>query len=228
MSAQERTTHHSFLPLVFEGAHFRMFLDDDGLPWFVAQDVCTLLDLSDVSMALSRLDDDEKGTILIRTLGGPQQMLTVNEYGLYALVLGSRKPHAKPFQRWVRRDVLPEIRRTGTYGYPEPRLKAQTTPTIKERKHVSMLLLATWCLLRDTEEWLYPSEIAQRTRVKVATVRLHIRYLKSLGLIDMVESHPTHQYRISPTAEQRNPAAYTRIQFVAEVMQERIRKEYGV
>lgn len=86
---------------------------------FIAVDVCKALDIKDTSRAVSRLDGDEKGTTLIRTLGGEQNVLTVNEYGLYSLVLSSRKPTAKAFKRWVTHEVLPTIRKTGGYLTPE-------------------------------------------------------------------------------------------------------------
>lgn len=85
-------------------------------PWFVAKDVCEILEMADVSMTLQRLDDDEKGTSSICTLGGCQEMLTVNEPGLYSLILGSRKPEAKAFKRWITHEVLPSIRKTGQYS----------------------------------------------------------------------------------------------------------------
>lgn len=88
----------------------------DGDPWFVARDVCEILELGDVSKAVSRLEDDEKGTNSITTLGGIQQMLVVNEPGLYSLILGSRKPEAKTFKRWITHDVIPSIRKSGSYA----------------------------------------------------------------------------------------------------------------
>ena len=84
-------------------------------PWFVAADVCAALDLPDTHKALGRLDDDEKGRNSIPTLGGPQEMSIINESGLYNLVLGSRKPEAKRFKKWVTAEVLPAIRKTGRY-----------------------------------------------------------------------------------------------------------------
>lgn len=87
----------------------------DGEPWFVAKDVCEILDIGNPSMALSRLDEDEKGLSLIDTPGGPQKMAVVNEPGLYALILTSRKPEAKAFKRWITHEVIPSIRKTGAY-----------------------------------------------------------------------------------------------------------------
>lgn len=93
-------------------------IDRDGEPWFVAADVCKALDIGNPSQAVSRLDEDEKLTTLISNEGaasGKSSFTIVNEPGLYGLVLGSRKPEAKAFKRWIKHDVLPAIRKTGTY-----------------------------------------------------------------------------------------------------------------
>lgn len=90
-------------------------IDLDGQPWFVAADVCAVLDLHP-GRALARIDDDEKGVRLTQTPGGMQSLGYVNEPGLYSLILGSRKPEARAFKRWVTHEVLPTIRQTGAYG----------------------------------------------------------------------------------------------------------------
>lgn len=96
-------------------------------PWFVAADVCRALDLSNPTIALSRLDDDEKMTLSSNEghsgqRGGAQSLNVVNESGLYSLVLGSRKPEAKAFKRWITHDVIPAIRKTGGYILGEENL----------------------------------------------------------------------------------------------------------
>ncbi len=101
-------------PFLFGGVQIRVVIDDDGTPWFVAQDVCTVLGLG--TEQTRRLDEDEKGLRSVQTPSGEQQMVAVNESGLYALVLGSRKPEAKVFKKWVTKEVLPEIRQTGSYS----------------------------------------------------------------------------------------------------------------
>lgn len=90
-------------------------ITNEGEPWFVAADVCRALELDKTWNALQRLDDDEKGTTSISTLGGTQEMSIINEPGLYTLVLGSRKPEAKAFKRWITHEVIPTIRKTGSY-----------------------------------------------------------------------------------------------------------------
>lgn len=95
----------------------RIVMQNDE-PWFVAKDVCEALEISNSRDALSRLDDDEKGVASTDTLGGVQEVSIINEPGLYTLILGSRKPEAKAFKRWVTHDILPAIRKTGHYATP--------------------------------------------------------------------------------------------------------------
>jgi len=99
----------------YQDKQIRTVVKDDE-PWFVAKDVCDALEID--STQTRRLDEDEKGLCLIQTPGGPQEMLVVNEPGLYSLILGSRKPEAKQFKRWVTHEVLPSIRKTGQYVVP--------------------------------------------------------------------------------------------------------------
>lgn len=84
----------------------------DGEPWFVAADVCRALDLSNPTIATSRLDEDERAKF---NLGRQGDGRIINESGLYSLVLGSRKPEAKAFKRWITHDIIPAIRKTGGY-----------------------------------------------------------------------------------------------------------------
>ena len=83
-----------------------------GEPWFVAVDVCKALELSNPTVAVSRLDEDERSKF---NLGRQGEGTIVNEAGLYSLILGSRKPEAKAFKRWITHDIIPAIRKTGGY-----------------------------------------------------------------------------------------------------------------
>lgn len=90
----------------------------DGEPWFVAADVCSTLEIANVSQAVSYLDDDEKqqvGSTLISNEGGSDPWI-INEPGLYSMILRSRKKKAKQFKRWITHEVLPQIRKTGSYS----------------------------------------------------------------------------------------------------------------
>jgi len=130
----------SLLPFHYEGAQIRVLTDSQGAPWFIAADLCSCLGIRNPSDALSRLDDDEKGLGSTETLKGQQSLATVNESGLYALVLSSRKPEAKRFKRWITHEVLPAIRRTGSYAVPN---LASTQPALPANKQdsVNALLL---------------------------------------------------------------------------------------
>lgn len=106
----------------FEGKKVRI-VNCDGNPWFIAKDVCEALELSNHSMAIAALDDDEKGVSLTYTPGGNQNMRTVSESGFYKLIARSRKAttagtFAHRFTNWVFREVIPSIRKTGSYGVP--------------------------------------------------------------------------------------------------------------
>ncbi|MGK7876673.1 MAG: Bro-N domain-containing protein [Xenococcaceae cyanobacterium] len=98
----------------FENQEVR-FVGTFDKPEWVAQDVCAVLEIKNVSDTLAKFDEDEKGIASIYTLGGLQELLTVTEPGLYRLIFKSRKAVAKRFQRWLFHEVLPSIRRTGSY-----------------------------------------------------------------------------------------------------------------
>lgn len=95
----------------------------DGEPWFVAADVCRALDLGNPSDALNRLDSDERTLVSIEGASNGKPVNGVNEPGLYSLVLGSRKPEAKAFKRWITHEVIPAIRKTGGYQKPLSQLE---------------------------------------------------------------------------------------------------------
>lgn len=103
----------------FKGAPLRTLTDKAEEPWFVAKDVCDILEISNPSDALKRLDDDERSRF---NLGRQGETNIVNEAGLYVLVLGSRKPEAHEFQRWVTHEVLPSIRKHGGYMAGQERM----------------------------------------------------------------------------------------------------------
>ena len=96
-------------------AHDVRTVDIHGQTWFVAKDVCDVLDYTNSRQALVKLDNDEKGVSLIDTPSGSQEMTIINEFGLYSLILGSRKPEARRFKKWITNEVLPSIRKNGGY-----------------------------------------------------------------------------------------------------------------
>ena len=118
----------------YSGEELRTIQREDGL-WWVLRDVCRVLGMTTPAKVAERLDDDEKGVSLIHTLGGNQKVTIINEPGLYAVILRSDKPEAKAFKRWVTHDVLPTIRRTGTYGVSQKQL---------DRLSAAQQMLADW------------------------------------------------------------------------------------
>lgn len=100
----------------FKGASLRTLTDEAGEPWFVLKDCMSILDLGNPTETVKLFDEDEFSTAeVIDSIGRRQQAYIISEPGLYRLVMRSRKPEAKEFQRWVTHEVLPAIRKTGGY-----------------------------------------------------------------------------------------------------------------
>ncbi|MCG9065192.1 Bro-N domain-containing protein [Laribacter hongkongensis] len=127
----------SVVPFQFE-SHAVRTINHDGQIWFVASDVCAALEITNVTMALRRLDDDEQALSSIEGISkGNDAANIINEAGLYSLVLGSRKPEARRFKKWVTSEVLPAIRKTGSYSAPG----AQAATPVPARDCISAILL---------------------------------------------------------------------------------------
>ena len=118
----------NLIPFEYNSRQVRTIVKD-GEPWFVAKDVCDILEISNGRDAVSRLDEDEKNTVAITdgTPGNPN-MTIISESGVYALVFTSRKEEAENFKRWVRKEVIPSIRKHGAYMTPETIEKVLLNP----------------------------------------------------------------------------------------------------
>lgn len=119
----------------------------DGEPWFVGKDVADILGYSDTAQAVRKhIDDEDKGVVEMTTPGGKQNMVVINESGLYSLILSSKLPTAKAFKRWVTSEVLPTIRKHGAYmdtdiiekSLADPDFLIQLATTLKEEKQRRM------------------------------------------------------------------------------------------
>lgn len=122
----------NIIPFIYEDRPVRVLLDEQNDPWWVAKDVCTVLELANTTAALKALDDDEKNLIRfpektlkldkgireIRAERGNPFINIINEHGLYTLIFRSDKPKARLFRRWITHEVLPSIRKTGSYALP--------------------------------------------------------------------------------------------------------------
>jgi prophage antirepressor-like protein len=100
------------LSFTFDAKQLRVVMRDDE-PWFIAADVCSVLEIQNVTQAVSRLDEDERAMF---NIGEAYVVNIVSEPGFYTLAMRSRKPEARRFRRWVTHEVLPSIRRTGSYS----------------------------------------------------------------------------------------------------------------
>lgn len=109
-------------------------LDIEGEPWFVLADLCAVLGIANSRNAAARLHDDMKGVRSVDTLGGRQSLTIVSEAGMYEVVIRSDKPEAIGFRRWITTEVLPSIRKTGSYG---------VTPALTEDQIVQQALQIT-------------------------------------------------------------------------------------
>lgn len=150
------------MPFDFHGQTVRTLTDSHGEPWFVAKDVCDILGLSNVSVALSGLDEDETSKIDPKQYLGSenrsnQPINIVSEPGLYVLIGKSRKPEAKAFRRWVNHEVLPSIRKTGSYTA----ILDPATAAYAERCN-------RICLLQLAKGIVHPDYLEAKARIVIA------------------------------------------------------------
>ncbi len=143
------TTAAHVVPFYFESHEVRT-VTVDGTPWFVAKDVCDILGYVTVTDPLRKIPAKHKGVAPTDTLGGVQKMSVIDEPGLYRLILRSDKPQAEPFMEWVTAEVLPAIRRTGTYRQPGTKLPDRPeTLLIVAREFRAAVRMARAAGLRD-------------------------------------------------------------------------------
>ncbi|WP_211233844.1 BRO-N domain-containing protein [Maridesulfovibrio bastinii] len=137
------------IPFDFGDTVVRVQQEQDGRTWFVAKDVCRVLDL-DNRETPRRLDEDEVGkTHIVDSLGRNQEMTMLSESGLYALIFKSRKPEAKKFRKWITAEVIPSLRRTGKYEMGQ-----DNAPADFDLHKELYPLLTKWCiLLKEKEVW---------------------------------------------------------------------------
>lgn len=145
---------------VFENREFGQVrtIMKDGEPWFVAADVCSVLDLSNPTIAVSRLDEDERAKF---NLGRQGDATIVNEPGLYTLVLGSRKPEARAFKRWITHEVIPAIRKHGGYLTQEKVEEALLNPDVLIRLATELKEERTARMEAETQKKLLAAKIEQ-------------------------------------------------------------------
>lgn len=143
-------------------------IQKDGQTWWVLKDVCAVLGISQPIRVAERLDNDEVNQIhLIDKMGRNQKVYVVNESGLYSVILRSDKPEAKPFRKWVTSEVLPEIRKTGSYAPDIQNIIAITVEkTLEQLSKTQMQTekpIAKKCIGQQSNTWDRLDEITQQT-----------------------------------------------------------------
>lgn len=175
----------------FNGHALRVFPTDDGQSFIViAKDATDILGYPTAKDPLRRIPENHKGARSVRTLGGMQNMLCVDEPGLYRLILRSDKPEAEPFMEWVTSEVLPSIRKTGGYQAREAFDKLQfrlhqTNTQINRIEAAWFAKYPHWRTIRDLYHTGYPfSHIAQQAGKSVSACRRAIKRMEACGLIN--------------------------------------------
>ena len=164
-------------------------LDEAGEPWFVAGDVCAVLEHSDTGKAVSRLDDDEKLTRTMFVSGQNREVYVINESGLYSLILTSRKPAAKRFKKWVTSEVLPAIRKAGRYEAPAAEL-ASSTVVPASQEFLALINVARAIGLDQN---------AAAISANQSTLQLTgVNFMQLLGTTHLIAPDQRHQY-FTPT-----------------------------
>ena len=162
---------------IFQNAGFQIrggLIDNE--PYFVAKDVCEALSIEKYRDAVARLDDDERGSLVVDTLGGNQEMTALNESGLYSLIMTSRKQEAKEFKKWVTKEVLPSIRKHGIYAtdttiekiISNPDFAIQLLTTLKEERAARLEAERRNAVLMHATKTYTATEIAKEIGLKSA------------------------------------------------------------
>lgn len=160
------------------GGHILRAVMVDGEPWFVLADVCRAVGIANPRNVAARLNDDDKGVRLMDTPGGRQNVGMINESGLYEVIIRSDKPEAAKFRRWITSEVLPAIRKTGSYSrYPA---HAQTTLPSK----------------RDLAQWVIEAE-DRATKAEAEAKMLTAAIERDAPLVAKAEAHTANAKSIN-------------------------------
>lgn len=144
-------TDATLIPFHYGDERVRAYEDDKGTAWFIATDVARILGHRDANDIIKGIDADEKGTKIVRTLKGEQRLSTISEAGLVTVLMRARVEAAKPFRRWITHEVLPSIRKTGSYSLPgaAPAPSAEDRALTRARRLVEIHMLAQGAVSPD-------------------------------------------------------------------------------
>lgn len=144
-------TGTTLIPFHYGDERVRAYEDEEGTAWFIATDVARILGYKDATHLTRVLDDDEKGLRSVETPGGEQTLSTISEAGLVTVLMRARVEAAKPFRRWVTHEVLPSIRKTGSYSLPgaAPAPSVGDPALVRARQLVEIHMLAQGAVSPD-------------------------------------------------------------------------------
>lgn len=148
-------------------------IEKDGQPWFAATDVCNVLEIKNTTQAIQRLEEDERSMF---NIGRQGETNFVNEYGLYTLILGSRKPEAKEFKRWITHEVIPSIRKRGLYAtekttkqiLDDPQFLIEALQQLQQEREERKKAERTVNILTHVNKTYTATEIAKELNMKSA------------------------------------------------------------
>lgn len=203
--AQAQNGH--VIGLIYEGLPVRM-IEHDGEPWFVAHDIGEVLELGNVRDLVSKLDDDQKRPL--SSVGNPdacrglrKDTSLVNESGLYELIFRSSKPEAKRFRKWVTSEVLPQIRKTGSYSLTSLPVLIEQVDALKER------IEQMETLMRPGDDWISPSDWCEAQGLTFSSQRLTtLSYHCTVRSAQMKKPLGYQKYRL-PNGQMKNRRSYS-------------------
>lgn len=191
----------------------------NGEPWWVAKDVCEVFGETNYRRAIQKLDDDEKGVSQINTPGGLQQMAIINESGLYRLLfamqpekargvsdeyIAKRQAQLKKFTRWVTHEVLPAIRKTGSYSVSPYKPKASSVGEVIKLVEVTRSMME--------EQGCEPTEIAQAVKQICDQFNINLpdffvrpkemTIQDAMDMVDFIYSHERGRGKRKPTYQE--------------------------
>lgn len=141
----------TLIPFHYGDERLRAYEDEEGTAWFIATDVARILGHHNAADAIRGVDEDEKGMKIVHTLKGEQKLSTISEAGLVTVLMRARVEAAKPFRRWITHEVLPSIRKTGSYSLPgaAPAPSAEDRALTRARQLVEIHMLAQGAVSPD-------------------------------------------------------------------------------
>jgi prophage antirepressor-like protein len=208
------TTETQLSPFQFQSLPLRVVADEHGNPWFCAKDACDILGYGNSREAVLK-HCQSKGVTIRDTLteGGNQKLSYISEGNLYRLIIKSNKPEAEPFESWVCDEVLPTIRKTGSYsaGKPKP------VNFNREGTDISVHRVRCYFALKQAGHWMTNEDIAKAAKVSKRTARHYTKLFCEERIVDRLRLSPGHQFKMADDAGKANERFIRETELAASV-----------